>query len=68
MHTRSIVAYNLKQIQLERKLTRKQIASLTGLSYREISKIQHEEVSITLDTLEKLAVGLDLTVAELVSK
>ena len=68
MELKSIVAYKLKQIKSERKLTKKQIAAFTGLSYREIGKIEREEVSITLDTLQKLAVGLNITVAELVSE
>ena len=68
MDAKSLVAYNLKQIRLERKLTKIKIASLSGLSAREISKIENEEVAITLDTLQKLATGLNLTVAELVKE
>ena len=68
MHVRKIVSDNLKQIKKERKLTRTKISDLTGISTRELNKIERDQVSITLDTLQKLADGLDLTVIEMISE
>ena len=68
MQVREILAQNVKQIKKERGLTQFDLSELTGLSVREIGKIERSQVSITLDTLQKLADGLGVTVIKMISE
>ena len=66
MSVKRTIAYNLKRIKKERGLTQFDIAEMSGLSTREIGKIERGQVSITVNSLEKLADGLRVPVLELI--
>ena len=55
----------LAQIMYEKNLSVRQVEILTGVSKSAISKIMNEEVSPTIDTLERLAKGLKIHISDL---
>ena len=49
----------------EKKLSVRQVSIMTGVSKSAISKIMNDEVSPTIDTLERLAKGLKVRISDL---
>lgn len=59
---------NLKLFRKKKKLTQKQLANNSGVSYSMVSKLESgEQTNPSLDTLELLADALDITVSQLAS-
>lgn len=55
----------LQQIMLERKLTVRQVSIMTGIAKSTIEDIINERSSPRLETLEKIAMGLNLKITDL---
>lgn len=49
----------------EKNLSVRQVSIMTGVSKSAINKIMNEEVSPTIDTLERLAKGLRIRISDL---
>jgi transcriptional regulator with XRE-family HTH domain len=58
----------LRAIRLERGLNQEVFASHAGLARSNYGAIERGEFNVTLDTIVKLAAGLGLSVAELLSR
>lgn len=56
-----VVAKNIKALRLESGLSQKDLADRTGLTVRYISRLENTSPNITLEVIEKLAQGLDVT-------
>lgn len=56
----------LSKIMAERKLTIRQVSTMTGISKSTISRIINGEVSPSADTLEALAKGLKVRIYDLI--
>ncbi|MDR1996931.1 MAG: helix-turn-helix domain-containing protein [Candidatus Margulisbacteria bacterium] len=61
------IGRRIKQLRKERGLTREKLAFENGLSKPTITRIERNEFDPKLSTLLKIARGLDLKVAELLS-
>ncbi|MEY8536039.1 helix-turn-helix transcriptional regulator [Blautia pseudococcoides] len=55
----------LQKIMLERKLTVRQVSIMTGIPKSTIEDIINKKSSPRLETLEKLAMGLNLKITDL---
>ena len=67
MKTKTILAKNLKAYRRFFHLSQAELALQTNLSFRGYGKIERQEVSASIDTLEKLSCGTGIPVAMLVS-
>ncbi|ADD67546.1 transcriptional regulator, XRE family [Denitrovibrio acetiphilus DSM 12809] len=58
----------LRQLRTERNMTQEELAEKSGIDYKYLQKLEGQSPSSpTLSTLEKLAVGLDITIIQLLS-
>ena len=64
---RDAIGEHIKRIRKERAFTLVQLSARSGVSRAALSKIERGEISPTYTTLRKIAFGLDLTIAALVS-
>lgn len=55
----------IRQIRLEQGKTQEQLGERAGLSYKQIGEIERGKRNPGLETLEKLAVGLEVPLADL---
>ena len=55
----------LWKLRAGKNYTLEQLAEITGISKSEINAIENGKVSPRLDTLERLAVGLDVNISDL---
>ncbi len=62
------VGQKIKALRKQRELSQASLAETAGLSQVAISKIEAEQKSPTLRTLEKLAIALGVTVSELLEE
>lgn len=59
----------LRKLRTEKGLTQEELAELSGIDYKYLQKLESKNPSSpTLDTLSKLASGLNTTIVELISK
>ena len=61
----AIFGQNVRIARLKRGLTQVEVADATGMSLTYVSKIENGEKNVTLDTMKKLAVVLDLDLGRL---
>lgn len=61
-----IVSKNVRVMRKSRGFSQQELAKRTKLSVRYINRVENDPPDVTLYNLEKLAVGLGVTVAELV--
>jgi len=57
----------LRAARLARGMTLRDLAAKTGIAYSTLSKIENGKMGITYDKLHRLALGLEIDVAELVA-
>lgn len=67
MQAKAILAQNLKAYRHVFNLSQEEMAFQTNLSCRGYGKIERQEVSASMDTLEKLSCGLGIPAALLLS-
>lgn len=68
MRLRFVFARNLRLLRQRSGLSQEQVADLAGLDRNYIGKLEREESSPTLDTLEVLALALQIDVEILISR
>lgn len=68
MRLRSVVARNLRLLRQVSDLTQEQLADLAGLDRNYIGKLEREENSPTVDTLEAIALALQVDVEWLIRR
>ena len=65
MNLEEAVKRNVRALRLAAGISQKVFAERSGLSIRYISRLENEGGNLTLDVLERLAKGLNCSVAEL---
>ena len=65
---RRILARNVRRLRVARELNQEDLAHATNLSQDQISEIENAKHSTTLDNIQRLAVALGVTVAELLGE
>ena len=65
--TRHIVALNIRRIRKEQGLSQERLANMAEIHRTYIGAIERGERNITLDSLDKIALALNVSVAELVN-
>ncbi|MEC5293603.1 helix-turn-helix transcriptional regulator [Aurantimonas sp. C2-6-R+9] len=68
MRLRSVVARNMRLLRQASDLTQEQLADLAGLDRNYIGKLEREENSPTVDTLEAIALALQVDVEWLIRR
>ncbi|UCI10555.1 helix-turn-helix domain-containing protein [Mesorhizobium sp. B1-1-8] len=68
MRLRFIFARNLRLLRQSANLSQEQLADLAGLDRNYIGKLEREESSPTLDTVEMLALALQVEVEVLIGR
>ncbi|MER8840740.1 helix-turn-helix transcriptional regulator [Mesorhizobium sp. M0684] len=68
MRLRSVFARNLRLLRQGTGLSQEQLADLAGLDRNYVGKLEREENSPTVDTLEVLALALQVDVEQLVRR
>jgi transcriptional regulator with XRE-family HTH domain len=68
MRLRSVVARNLRLFRQASGLSQEQLADLAGLDRNYVGKLEREENSPTVDTLELLALALQVDVETLLRR
>jgi transcriptional regulator with XRE-family HTH domain len=63
-----ILSSRVKLLRAEKKLTQEALAARTGYSIQYVSKIENHPSNISLDVLERLAVGLEVDATSLISE
>jgi transcriptional regulator with XRE-family HTH domain len=68
MRLKSVVARNLRLLRQASGLSQEQLADRAGLDRNYVGKLEREENSPTVDTLESLALALQVDVERLVRR
>lgn len=68
MRLTTVFARNLRLLRHGAGLTQEQLADLAGLDRNYVGKLEREENSPTLDTLESLALALQIDVGLLIKR
>ncbi|MCP9231784.1 helix-turn-helix domain-containing protein [Mesorhizobium sp. LMG 17147] len=68
MRLRSVFARNLRLLRQGSGLSQEQLADLAGLDRNYVGKLEREENSPTIDTLEVLALALQVDVEQLIRR
>jgi transcriptional regulator with XRE-family HTH domain len=64
MKGRALIALNLKRLRLERGISQEQLAADAGADRAYISQLEHRRGNATVDFLDKLALKLNVPMAE----
>ena len=62
---RKILAQNVAQLRIKRKLTREELSLALGIDNSYISKLEKGRVNITIDKIEQIAMFFNLDVCDL---
>ena len=62
---RRILAQNVRRLRLARDMSQEDLAHQAELSQDQISEIENAKHSVTLDNIQRLALALNVRVAEL---
>jgi transcriptional regulator with XRE-family HTH domain len=62
---RHILARNLRRLRRAQKMTQEQLANAAGLRQALISELESGKLDVRIDTLSRLAIALDSSMAEL---
>ncbi len=65
MELRRIFAHNLQRVRLERGLSQEELAHRAGLERSYVGKLENARFSVSLDTIEKIALALETSAAAL---
>lgn len=67
MSLRERLAWNLRRLRLERRMSQEELAGLAGINRNYIGMLEREEYAASVDMLDKLATGLDVDPVELLA-
>jgi transcriptional regulator with XRE-family HTH domain len=62
---RHILARNLRRLRRAQKMTQEQLANAAGLRQALVSELESGKLDVRIDTLSRLAIALDSSMAEL---
>ena len=62
---RKILAQNVAQLRIKRKLTREELSLALGIDNSYISKLEKGRVNITIDKIEQIAMFFKIEVCDL---
>ncbi|WP_410052828.1 helix-turn-helix domain-containing protein [Bradyrhizobium sp. SZCCHNRI1058] len=62
---RRILAHHVRRLRVSRKMSQEDLADAAELSQDQISEIENAKHSTTLDNIQRLALALGVTVADL---
>lgn len=62
---KAIIGERIRTIRIQKQLTQKSLAELTGLNDKYISRVENGEKNITIDTLYKITANLDISLEDL---
>jgi transcriptional regulator with XRE-family HTH domain len=62
---RHLLARNLRRVRRAQKMTQEQLANAAGLRQALISELESGKLDVRIDTLSRLAIALDSSMAEL---
>lgn len=65
---RKTLGWNMKYHRMKEKLSQEQAAELCHISSKYWGKLERGEQAATIDTLEKIAAGLGISVTELLKE
>lgn len=68
MDLREIFRQNVKSFRKSKNLTQEQLAELCDLSTNYIGDIERNRRKVTIDTIEKIANGLNISPSDLLDK
>ncbi|CAG9183228.1 helix-turn-helix domain-containing protein [Cupriavidus pinatubonensis] len=63
-----LFATNMRRIRKEKELTQERVAEAAGLHPNYISSVERAERNISICNIERIAIALGVTMAELVSR
>lgn len=63
-----LFAKNMRRVRKEKGLTQERVAEAAGLHPNYISSVERAERNISICNIERIAIALGVTMAELVSK
>ncbi|KGU65305.1 helix-turn-helix family protein [Burkholderia pseudomallei MSHR983] len=63
-----LFATNMRRIRKEKGLTQERVAEAAGLHPNYISSVERAERNISICNIERIAIALDVTMAELVTR
>ncbi|RDK04605.1 XRE family transcriptional regulator [Paraburkholderia lacunae] len=63
-----LFATNMRRIRKEKELTQERVAEAAGLHPNYISSVERAERNISICNIERIAIALNVTMAELVSR
>lgn len=63
-----LFAANMRRIRLEKSLTQEQVAEAAGLHPNYISSVERGQRNISIRNIERIAIALGVTMAELVAE
>jgi transcriptional regulator with XRE-family HTH domain len=65
MDGRALLAWNLRRLRGERGLSQERLADAAEVDRAYVSEIEREDVAASVDTLDKLVLGLKVPMSEL---
>jgi transcriptional regulator with XRE-family HTH domain len=65
MDTKKILGNHIKQLRVERKMSQRRFALMIDMDRTFLSRIERGHQNVSIDTLDKIAKGLGMTVIEL---
>jgi transcriptional regulator with XRE-family HTH domain len=68
MEIRDILANNLKRLRADRGISQEELADRAGIDRTYVSSLERSIYAAGIDLVDKLAKGLDVTVAELLTE
>lgn len=60
MNGRSLIAWNVRRIRVERGLSQEKLAADGGVDRAYLAKLERQSVNVGIDVLDKLASALDV--------
>ena len=61
--SREVIAYNMIDFREKNNLSREEMAEVCDLSSRHIENIEFSKIAVTVDTLDKISYGMNLSAA-----
>lgn len=65
MNAKQLVSSNVKKIRAQKDISQDKLAKASGLDKKYISRLENKPQNITLDVLERLAIGLRCDIKDL---
>jgi transcriptional regulator with XRE-family HTH domain len=65
MDTKKTLGNHIKKLRVERKMSQRRFSLMVNVDRTFLSKIERGRQNISVDTLDKIAAGLDMTAIDL---